>query len=207
MSLYSCLNIYFLFLELFLHWHHCKDLEHEKKCSKSHTHEHTNAILMFWWTMLHNGFHGIVLFSAFSVDTSFWLATTVAILLHSIPQNIVNYIMNSNNMKYVYLASFGWIFGAILTYPFSSFLMGNKFNILAIISWGLLYTALADIFPEFKWKWGTGKKVSYLVFILLWIFIFLGFGELVHHEHGHDEGNVHEHEHIHGEEDEHEEHE
>jgi len=162
----------FYLLELFLHWHHCKDLSHEESCHSNHNHEHKNGLLMFGGTIMHNSFHWIVLFSAFAVDISFWITTTIAVILHSIPQNIVNYIMNHKNIKFAYFAALWWIIWALITYPFSSFLIENKFYILAIITWWLLYTALADIFPEFKWKWTTAKKISYLLFILMWILIF-----------------------------------
>ncbi len=172
--------IFYLF-ELFLHWHHCKDLGHkEHSCHHTNSHSSKNWILMFGGTMLHNSFHWVVLFSAFSVSTSFWIATTIAILLHSIPQNIVNYIMNHNNIKYSYFAALGWMLWALLTFPFSEFLLNNKYEILAIISGWLLYTALADIFPEFKEKWTTMKKVSYLFFIVIWILLFIGFEHLSH---------------------------
>jgi len=179
------LGIYFLIwlvifylLELFLHWHHCKDLSHESSCHSSHSHEHKNGALMFWWTMLHNSFHWVVLFSAFSVNIHFWIATTIAILLHSIPQNVVNYIMNHNNIKFSYFAALWWILWWILTYPFSDFLISHKFQILTIISGWLLYTALADIFPEFNWKWTILKKIIYLIFIVIWIFMFLWFEKI-----------------------------
>lgn len=165
----------FYLLELFLHWHHCKDLWHNNSCGSNHKHEHKNGLLMFGWTLLHNAFHWIILFAAFAIDFNFWVATTLAILLHSIPQNIVNYIMNHNNIKYAYFAAFGWVLWAIITFPFAEFLIDNKFYILSIITGGLLYTALADIFPEFKWKGTTMKKFSYFLFIIIWIIIFLGF--------------------------------
>lgn len=171
---------FFYLLELFLHWHHCKDLNHKTVCYSNHSHEHKNGLLIFWWTIMHNSFHWIVLFSAFSININFWITTTIAVLLHSIPQNIVNYIMNHNNIKYAYIAWFGWILWALITYPFSDFLIANKFYILAIITWGLLYTALADIFPEFKWKWTISKKISYFIFIIIWILIFIGFEEISH---------------------------
>lgn len=175
----------FYLLELFLHWHHCKDLGHEDSCHSHHTSEHKNGIMMFGWTILHNGFHWIVLFSAFAVDFHFWVATTIAILLHSIPQNIVNYVMNHNNIKFAYLAAFGGILWALITYPFAEFLTENKFYILAIIAWGLLYTALADIFPEFKGKGTTKKKFVYLVFIVIWILSFVWFEKISSHGHNH----------------------
>ena len=174
-----CWLFLFYLLELFLHWHHCKDLSHQSSCNSHHNHEHKNGLLMFWWTMLHNAFHWVVLFSAFSIDMTFWIATTLALLLHSIPQNIVNYIMNHHNISYAYFAAFGWVFWAIITYPFSHFLVENKFYILAIITGWLLYTALADIFPEFKGKGTMKKKVFYFICILLWIIIFKWFEQII----------------------------
>jgi len=183
----------FYILELFLHWHHCKDLWHESKCGHFNSHSHESWFLMFGWTLMHNTFHWIVLFSAFAVDINFWIATTIALLLHAIPQNIVNYIMNHNNIKYAYIASFWGILWALITYPFSSFLTLYKFHFLAIIVWGLLYTALTDIFPEFKWKGTTLKKLWYLLFIIIWVFIFLWFGQISEHEHSHNnlESEIH----------------
>ena len=97
--------LFYLF-ELFLHWHHCRDMEHDDTCEHHHNEDkHHNGMLMFGSTLLHNMFHGVILFSSFSVDVSFGVATTIAILLHSIPQNIVNYIMNKNNIHYTYFAA------------------------------------------------------------------------------------------------------
>lgn len=169
----------FYLLELFLHWHHCKDLNHKHDCHSHHDHEHKNGFLMFGWTFLHNAFHWIVLFWAFSIDLKFWIATTFAILLHSIPQNIVNYIMNHKDIKFAYIASFWWIIWAFLTYPFYHFLLDNKFYILWIISWWLLYTSLTDILPEFRWNLDTSKKLRYLIFIIIWVLAFFCFETFV----------------------------
>lgn len=163
----------FYMLEIFLHWHHCKDLSDWHIDDHKHSHESWN--LIFIWTLLHNAFHWIILFSAFAVDFYFWVTTTVAILLHSIPQNVVNYVMNHNNFKIVLFAAFGWILGALLTYPFYEFLIDNKNYILALISWGLLYTALVDIFPSINWNANTKNKILYLGFIAFWIVLFIWF--------------------------------
>lgn len=164
--------ILFYLLELFLHWHHCKDLDHNLDCNSSHAQEHKNWILMFVVTMLHNSFHWVILFVAFSVNFNFWVATTIAVLLHSIPLNIANYLMNKDNIKYSYFAALGGVFGAILTFPFADFLVSKESYILSLISWWLLYTALTDIFPEFKWRGNINKKIWYLIFIVIWIWIF-----------------------------------
>jgi zinc transporter ZupT len=61
----------FYILELFLHWHHCKDLNHKECAHKHHLENHKSGFLMFGGTLLHNAFHGVVLFGAFSVSTTF----------------------------------------------------------------------------------------------------------------------------------------
>ena len=110
----------FYILELFLHWHHCKDLSDDGH--SHHNHSHENSPLIAFGTFFDNAIHGIVLFSAFSIDLHFGIATTFAILLHAIPQNIANLLMNHKDTKYVYIAAAGGIFGALLVYPFSEFL-------------------------------------------------------------------------------------
>ncbi|MDD2907017.1 MAG: hypothetical protein PHH98_00090 [Candidatus Gracilibacteria bacterium] len=174
--------IAFYFLELFLHWHHCKDLSHEASCghNKGLQKEHLKHKMMFFGTILHNFIHGIVLFSAFSINLEIGIATTVAILLHSIPQNISNYFMNHKDEKNSYIASFGGVFGAILTFPFIDFLINNQFKILLLICGGLLYIALTDIFPEIKDQENTKKKVIYFLLLTFGILLFFLFGQLIH---------------------------
>ncbi len=162
------LFVFYIF-ELFLHHHHCKDLD----CNKHDW--HSNKTLMFAWTLIHNMLHWVIIFSAFTIWTEFGIATTIAILLHSIPQNTANYIMNHNKEFYVILAALWWILWALILFPFTDFLVWNKFIIISIISWALLYLALSDILPEFKNKWWLKMKLLYLLFIFagLWLTIIL----------------------------------
>lgn len=176
----------FYILELFLHWHHCKDLtvsHHE------HVHEHESSKLIFAWTFLHNAFHWLEIFAAFAINFHFWLTVTLAILLHSIPQNVVNYVMNHNNLKIVIFWSLAWVFWSLLTYPLSNLLLEYKYFMLSIIAWWLLYTALADIFPSFKSKWSLKNKLVYLIFVVFWIFIYLFFATISWHEHEYETEN------------------
>lgn len=206
--------LFFYLLEMFLHWHHCRDLSHDDNCGHSHSHTHQSWRLMFFGTLFHNMFHGIIIFSAFSIDLSFGIATSFAILLHSIPQNVVNYIMNRNNMKFVYVAALGGIIWWLLTFPFHDFLTTYSFHFLAIITWTIMYIALADLFPEFKEKWWIWQKILYLGLMLLWLGIYYVFSIFWAHEHSsHESSNSvwethmeshedhgHEEEHLHYEE-------
>jgi zinc and cadmium transporter len=180
----------FYILEMFLHWHHCHDLSSSEEIH-IHKHEHENGALMMIGTIAHNFLHGVVLFSAFALDFHFGLATTFAIFLHSIPQNVANYIMNHNSSKFAYIAAFWWFFGALITFPFYNLLLDKQSYILAMI-WGwLLYTAMADIFPHFKSKGSLKNKLFYIFFIVLWVILFLWSERLAHwwEEHN-EEGKV-----------------
>lgn len=178
----------FYILELFFHWHHCKDLEiechdhhhhHEHSIEDSHKKDHKNSYLMFSGTFFHNVFHGVELFSAFAIDIKLWIGMTIAIFLHAIPQNIAHFVMNQKNVKYVYLAWAGWIFWALLTYPFSDFLLAHTFEILSIIVGWLIYISLTDIFPSFKEKGTTKHKIIYLFFMIMWTVSFFFFNSFV----------------------------
>ncbi|MCK9467522.1 MAG: hypothetical protein M0P94_04315 [Candidatus Absconditabacterales bacterium] len=160
----------FYILELILHYHHCKDLVNKE----DHHHKHENQTLIFAGTFLHNIMHGVVLFSAFAISTEFGIATTIAVLLHSIPQNTANYIMNHKKESFVIIAALGGIIGAIILFPFKEFLLTNKFIIIAMMAGALSYLALTDILPEVKNKGGIKIKLLYLLFILLGLlFVFL----------------------------------
>jgi len=178
----------FYFLELVLHWHHCKDISDSWH---SHEHEHTGSPLLFVGTFAHNAIHGIVLYSAFYIDIHFGIAMTIAVLLHAIPQNIANFLMNHKDIRYVYIAAAWGVFWALILYPFTHTLEHFLYHILAVIGWGLLYTAMSDIFPSFKNKWVLKHKLLYFSLVVLGILSFIGLNALSSHDHSHDEHDQH----------------
>ena len=182
----------FYLLELILHWHHCKDIWED---GHNHTHENTSSPLLFAWTFAHNVIHGVVLYSAFYIDIYFGITMTLAVLLHAIPQNIANFLMNHKDMRFVYVAAAGWVFGAIILYPFIHFLEHYLYHILALIGWGLLYTAMSDIFPRFKDKWALKEKLFYFWLVLAGILSFAAIESIGGHEHHHHGHEHHSHEH------------
>jgi len=166
-------TILFYILELLIHNHHCKELQWEKKHE-----EHNHAWLMFTWTLLHNMIHWLVLLAAFSLSFSSWVITTIAVLLHSIPQNIANYFLSMKKEKLVFIAALWWIIWSLVLFPFKEILLENKEIIISIIAWGLLYIALSDILPEWKNNKGMKEKILYLIFLIIWILLFVWISKL-----------------------------
>ena len=170
----------FYLLEIWIHFHHCHDLEEENK-SCNHFHD-KHKKLMFTWTFLHNFIHWVILVSWFAVSFKSWFALTIAISLHSLPQNISNFIMNHKNWKFVIIAALWWIIWALILFiPFIwDFVLNNKFEILAITAWGLLHLALSDIIPSVNENWTHKEKFIFFWLVIIWIFINLLFLELAH---------------------------
>src|SRR3989344_5985853 len=69
----------FFVIERFLHWHHC----HDGKCS-IHTFTYMNLI----GDSIHNFIDGLAIVASFMVDIRLGFITTLAVVLHEIPQEL-----------------------------------------------------------------------------------------------------------------------
>ena len=167
--------ILFYLFENILHIHHCNCINHHdhkvEDCDKQI--KHRNNPLMMIGTLFHNMIHWVVIISAFQVSVEFWIGISIAILLHSIPQNLSNYIMNMDNIKVVFMAIFWWILWTLVLYPFLDFIEQYENYIIAVIAGWLLYLALADMLPEMKNK--QSKKHTMIFFSLVVVGIGLVF--------------------------------
>ena len=165
MMLLIGLGIFYV-LELFLHWHHCHDLDHVE-CSHDISHTDHSSSLMMCNTFLHNLFHGVIIYTSFAVSSGTGILLSIAILIHALPQNVANFIMNHNRMKGVLIAGAGGIIGALMLYPFGDFIIKYKFLILALNTSGLLYISLSDILPSINLNSSVRQKIKYFIFVLL----------------------------------------
>ena len=85
--------ILFFILEKFLFWHHCHG-EHEESEDTLSTHDHQPkpiGHLILASDFLHNAVDGIVIGASFLVSVEVGIATTIAVVLHEIPQEIADF--------------------------------------------------------------------------------------------------------------------
>ncbi len=158
--------VIFYILEVLFHWHHCKDIHEDGSLCSHHIQEHTSGALMSLGTFFHNLVHWVVILGAFASGLQVWIATTLAVALHAIPQNLANFLMNHKNFKYVWIAIGATILGAIVMVPFAQDILMYKSAVLAMISWGLLYIALSDVLPELSHHATPSQKIVYLLLAL-----------------------------------------
>jgi zinc and cadmium transporter len=156
----------FFLIEKILRWRHC----HEFGCP---THSHLGYMNLIG-DSIHNLIDGIVIISAFSVNSALGLAVTISIALHEIPQEIGDYgvmiyagIKKTTAVLYNFIAAMVIIVGV-----FASYFLLNQVNhlnnfLLPFAAGSFIYIAAADLIPEIHKENNWRKSLfSFLMFLL-----------------------------------------
>lgn len=138
----------FLTIEKFLHWHHHSEDVEEK-------HIHPVGKLLLFTDGFHNLIDGVIIGVSFMVSIPIGLATTLAVILHEIPQEIGDFAVllhSGYNKKRAlwlnFLSALMAVFGVIIALIFGSLAEAFTLWILPIAAGGFIYIAVADLIPE-----------------------------------------------------------
>ncbi len=133
----------FFLVEKVIHWRHC----HEEK------HVHAFAYVNLIGDALHNFIDGIVIATSFIVSVPAGIATTVAVVVHEIPQEIGDFAIllkagmtKFQALKFNFLSALAAIVGAVLTLAFATDYLTQYLVPLAIGSF--IYLAGSDLVPQ-----------------------------------------------------------
>lgn len=155
---YALLGIVIFFLmEKFLYWHHC----HEGKC-EIHTFTYLNLI----GDGIHNFLDGIVIAAAFVIDIQLGITTSIAVILHEIPQEIGDFgiliyggFSRGKALFYNFMSSLSAFIGALVAY----FFLPNMGNfapfVISFAAGGFIYIACSDIIPELHKEKNMKKSI------------------------------------------------
>jgi len=139
----------FFILEKFLHWHH----EH-------HHHNKEDHIKPFGYLNLvsdgvHNLIDGIIIAAAYMINIEVGIATTVAVVLHEIPQEIGDFgllihagFSKSKALLLNLLSASLSLVGVIIVLIIGNSIIDSTAYILAIAAGGFIYIAGSDLVPE-----------------------------------------------------------
>jgi len=158
--------IIFLIIEKFLHWHH-----HEDDTEKNHIHPVGKLVL--FTDGFHNLIDGIIIGVSFLVSIPIGIATTLAVVLHEIPQEIGDFavLIHSGYTKkralwLNFLSALTAIIGVFIALIFGSVAETFTLWILPIAAGGFIYIAVADLIPELQ----KTKKIKYSISQILTMF-------------------------------------
>ncbi len=140
----------FFILEKFLHWHH-----HENDIDEYHVHPVGKLVLFS--DGVHNFIDGVVIGVSFMVSIPVGIATTVAVILHEIPQEIGDFAVllhagytRARALWLNFVSALAAVAGTLF-----AFLIGEGSEIfvlyiLPVAAGGFIYIAASDLIPELQ---------------------------------------------------------
>jgi zinc and cadmium transporter len=157
--------VFFFFMEKLLFWRHC----HKDNCPI-----HTFGYMNLFGDSLHNFIDGLVIAAAFLTGPELGLATTFAIALHEIPQEIGDFGVlihagyhQKKALALNYAVALMVVLGGIAGY-FLSFAVREMIPyLLPFAAGGFIYIAASDLMPEIRKDAVLKRSIgSFTVFIL-----------------------------------------
>ncbi len=173
----------FFILEKFLHWHHHHAIDVSVEESDHHAQVHPVGHLNLISDGLHNFIDGVIIGISFLASPALGFATTLAVILHEIPQEIGDFgillhagFTKKKALLFNLLSAALAIIGTILALLLSSKIEGLIPVLLAFTAGGFLYIAGSDLVPELHKT--TDPRRSLAQFLALVLGILLMFGLL-----------------------------
>ncbi len=153
----------FMIFEKFLHWHHHSD-------DAGEGHVHPVGKLVLFSDGFHNFIDGFIIGVSFLVSVPVGVATTLAVLLHEIPQEIGDFAVllhagysRARAIFLNFLSALMAVLGTLVAFALGGAGEGLVVWSLPIAAGGFIYVAVADLIPEMQKT--TEAKNSILQFI------------------------------------------
>lgn len=168
----------YLLIEKFLHWHHCHK---GTACDVHHTLGYMNLV----GDSVHNFIDGMVMAATFIVSVPLGIVTSVAIILHEIPQEMGDFgvLLYSGFTKkralfLNFIVALIAVAGGLFGWALSKYSSGTEKYLLPIAAGGFIYIAASDLLPELRKNISLKKFMVDFLFILIGIAIILVFSLL-----------------------------
>lgn len=159
----------FFVLEKILRWRHCHNLEHSYQVES-----HIVSLNLIGDTV-HNLIDGMIIAASFIVSPLLGITTTIAIVLHEIPQEIGNFgifihqgLTFKKALFYNFLSALASILGVLLVFLFQNQIPALQLSLLPITAGGFIYLASSDLIPELhRHDTKISQSLIQLFFIIL----------------------------------------
>lgn len=157
----------FFILEKFLRWRHC----HAEPCD---FHARPVVAINLIGDAVHNLLDGMIIAASFMASTTIGVTTTLAVLLHEIPQEIGDFgilvhggLSVRRALFFNFLCALCAVVGALISLLIGTHLSDYVPMLLPIIAGGFLYIAGSDLIPELQHEVKISSSVGQFVCIIL----------------------------------------
>jgi zinc and cadmium transporter len=157
--------ILFFILERFLLWHH-SHTSHKESI-------HSIVYLTIFGDALHNFLDGIAIAASFVISIPLGIATTVAVVLHEIPQEIGQFAIlvhggwsRKKALLYNFVSALTAILGAVAALLFSRSFENLSGVLVAFGAASFIYVAMSDLIPELQKEPSPKKSLIQLIWMM-----------------------------------------
>ncbi len=171
-SIYVLLGIgVFFILEKFIHWHHCHNtLEGHKT--------HPFAFMNLVGDGFHNFIDGMVIAASYIVSVPVGMATTMAVVLHEIPQEIGDYgvllhggFSKRKALLLNFLTALTAVFGWLVVILLNGVVENIEFILVPLAAGGFIYIAGSDLIPELHKETNVWRSAGQLISLVLGVLV------------------------------------
>jgi len=166
----------FYIIETFLYWYHCHYGHHHHHAA--HHKVHPFAWLNLFGDAIHNFVDGMIIAAAYIVSVPIGISTTVAVVLHEIPQELGDFgilvfggLSRGKALFFNFLSALTAILGALAVYYFSMIFNNVSQFLVPFAAGGFIYIASADLLPELHKERNIQRAFTQLFFFLLGVAI------------------------------------
>lgn len=138
----------FFILEKYIHWLHCHEPETE-------SHQHSLAPMVLFGDGLHNFLDGLIIAATYIISIPLGIATTIAIMMHEIPQEIGNFgvLLHAGYSKgkalfFNFISALTAFLGATIGLVLAQQAENFARLALPVAAASFIYIATADFIPE-----------------------------------------------------------
>jgi len=160
----------FFALEKFLRWGHHHPVDEEVEEGEGHV--HPVGYLNLTADAMHNFIDGIIIGVSFLVDPRVGVATTVAVLLHELPQEIGDFAIlihagfsKQKALFLNFLSALVSVLGVLLAFALGGVVDSIIPFVISLAAGGFIYIAGSDLVPELHKT--TGAKNSFIQFLAI----------------------------------------
>ena len=158
----------FFVVEKVIHWRHCH-MPHDDS-----SHVHPFAMMNLVGDAVHNFIDGLIIGISYIVSVPVGIATTVAVVLHEIPQEIADFgvllhggFSKKKALFFNFLSSLTAVVGAVLALVLGTRMEGVADILVPMAAGGFIYIAGADLIPELHKEVEWKKSIVQILVIVL----------------------------------------
>lgn len=165
--------VLFFIIEKFIHWHHCHHT-HSPACLEKHHNIQSFAKMNLIGDGFHNFIDGLIIGASYLVSIPVGLATTLAVILHEIPQEIGDFgillhggYTRKKALALNFLTGLVAVLGTIIALLVGQYTEGLTYFLIPFAAGGFIYIAGSDLMPEMHKETDSRKSFVQLLFFML----------------------------------------